>query len=137
MSTALFYLPHFRTACPTGRRPSCPRLLRHRKVVCCSTAWPVATAPGSVRCFLLTVAGTVPEAIVDDWPESVRNGAALAAARGRLNSEPGCEELCRKHGTTTEGAFRVVVAGLHLEPVIGLMSDEDRKAITTWRGSLG
>jgi hypothetical protein len=52
-------------------------------------------------------------------------------------SEPACEALCRKHGTTTEGAFRVVVAGLHLEPVIGLLSDKDRKAITTWRGSLG
>lgn len=136
VSTALYYLPHLKQ-------------LPHRSAAVLSA---IAQAPeggvlfhcvagrdrtGIIAMLLLTVAGTVPEAIVDDYLESVRNGAALAAARGRLNSEPGCEELCRKHGTTTEGAFRVVVAGLHLEPVIGLMSDEDRKAITTWRGSLG
>lgn len=92
---------------------------------------------GIIAMLLLAVAGTVPGSIVDDYLESVRNGAALAAARGRPDSEPACEELCRKHGTTTEGAFRDVVAGLDLEPVTGLLSNEDRKAITTWRGSLG
>ena len=92
---------------------------------------------GIIAMLLLAVAGAEPEAMIDDYLESVRNGAALASAQGRPNSEPACEELCRTHGTTTEGAFRDVVADLDLEPVIGLLSNEERKVITTWRGSLG
>lgn len=136
VGTALYYLPHLKQ-------------LPHRSAAVLSA---IAQAPeggvlfhcmggrdrtGIIAMLLLTVAGTVPEAIVDDYLESVRNGAALAAAQGRPNSESACEEVCRKHGTTTEGAFRDVVADLDLEPVIGLLSNEDRKVITTWRGSLG
>jgi protein-tyrosine phosphatase len=92
---------------------------------------------GIIAMLLLRIAKTVPEAIVDDYLESVRNGAAVAAARGRPNAEPDNEELCHKRGTTTEGAFRRVVADLDLGPVTSLLNDEDRDAITTWRGSLG
>jgi protein-tyrosine phosphatase len=135
VGTPLYYLPHLKR-------------LPHRSAAVLSA---IARAPeggvlfhcaagrdrtGIIAMLLLTVAAVAPGAIVDDYLESVRNGAALAAAAGRPNSEPACEELCRKHGTTTEGAFRDVVADLDLDPVIGLLSDEDRKAITTWRGSL-
>lgn len=92
---------------------------------------------GIIAMLLLRIAKTVPEAIVDDYLVSVRSGAAVAAARGRPNAEPGNEQLCRKHGTTTERAFRRVVADLDLGPVTRLLNDDDRIAITTWRGSLG
>ena len=109
VGTALYYLPHLKQ-------------LPHRSAAVLSA---IARAPeggvlfhcaagrdrtGIIAMLLLTVAAVAPEAIVDDYLESVRNGAALAAARGRPNSELACEELCREHGTTTEGAFRDAVA---------------------------
>lgn len=67
-----------------------------------------------------------------DYLESVSNGAA----KGRPNNEPGCEALCRKHGTTTEGAFRNVVTYLDPSAVMTLLNGEVRESLATWRGPL-
>ncbi|MFN8196655.1 MAG: hypothetical protein U0R80_20485 [Nocardioidaceae bacterium] len=64
------------------------------------------------------------------------NGAAVAAARGQADPEPELEALCHRHGTTTVDAFREVVATLDLEPVTTLLSDSDRAAVLSWRGSI-
>jgi hypothetical protein len=87
--------------------------------------------------LLLGIAQAAPDAIVQDYLESVRNGPAVAAAQGRTDGEAASEELCGRHGTTTEGAFRGALAGLEVEPLMGLLDVEDRRAITTWRGSIG
>ena len=115
VGTALYYLPHL-TALP------------HRSAAILAA---LAQAPeggvlfhcaggrdrtGLIATLLLRLAGATPEAIVDDYLLSVGNGAAVAAARGQADPEPGLEALCHRHGTTTEDAFREVVATLDLEP---------------------
>ncbi len=90
---------------------------------------------GIIAMLLLAIAGTEPESIVDDYLETVRNGAALAAARGVPSSEPACEDICRSHGTTTEGAFRDAVRNLDPGPVLDLLTEDDRETLATWRGS--
>ena len=91
---------------------------------------------GIIAMLLLTIAGADHDAIVDDYLESVRNGAAVAAARGRPDSESACEELCRKNGTTTEGAFREALVRLDVGPLVSLLGEDEREMLTTWRGSL-
>jgi hypothetical protein len=78
-----------------------------------------------------------PECIVDDYLETVRLGDARAARSNRNNAEPMLEELCRQHGTTTEGAFRNALAKFDLQTFLDAaeFSDEDRKALFTWRGA--
>ena len=46
--------------------------------------------------------------------------------------------LCRAHGTTTEGVFQAVVAGLDLARVLAAarLSMRDRRNLASWRGSL-
>ena len=92
---------------------------------------------GIIAMLLLEIGGTDQDAIVDDYLESVRNGAAIAVARGRPDNEPACEDLCRRHGTTTEGAFRDVLTGLDTGQVMSLLSPENQKVLKTWRGALG
>lgn len=93
---------------------------------------------GLVSMVLLAAAGVVEDEIVDDYLETVRNGAELARARGRDDVEPRLEELCRRHGTTTEGAFRAAVDAFDFagwSSRAGL-SDGTARAIRTWRGRL-
>ena len=87
--------------------------------------------------WLTTVAGADPEAIVDDYLETVRRGDERAAASGRTNDEPASEALCRTFGTTTEGAFRWALAGLDLPSVVAAagLTDADLAALRSWRQS--
>lgn len=135
VGTALYYLPHLqqlpdRSAAVLSAIAQAPEggVLFH-----CMGG---RDRTGIIAMLLLTVAGTAPEEIIDDYLESVSNGAAVAAARGRPNSEPECEEICRRHGTTTEGAFRDVVTRLNPAAVMTLLSREDRDTLTAWRASL-
>lgn len=93
---------------------------------------------GMIALLLLAAADVETEAIVDDYLETVRLGDARAASANRNNAEPAMEEICRTHGTTTEGAFRDAVAGLDLAGFLERsgLGDEERAAILSWRGRL-
>jgi len=93
---------------------------------------------GMIALLLLTASNTEMDAIVDDYLETVRLGGLRAATSNRNTSEAELEEICRIHGTTTEGAFRAVIANLDLEKVLSAagMSSRDREAQMNWRGSI-
>ncbi|OOP64191.1 hypothetical protein BMF89_04360 [Arthrobacter sp. SRS-W-1-2016] len=69
--------------------------------------------------------------------ETVRLGDARAAIGNRNNVEPKLEELCRQHGTTTEGAFREALANFDLQTFLDAaeLTDGDREGLFTWRGA--
>jgi protein-tyrosine phosphatase len=90
---------------------------------------------GQIALVLLTIIGADPEAIVDDYLETVRRSEARAAASGRATEEEASEALCRRLGTTTEGAFRSALAGLDLPAFLaaaGLTASE-LAVLRTWR----
>lgn len=91
---------------------------------------------GLLAMTLLHAIGADPECIVDDYLETVRLGDARAASSNRNNAEPRLEELCRQHGTSTEGAFRDALASFDLEAFLDAagLTDTDRDALSTWRG---
>lgn len=93
---------------------------------------------GMIAMLLLAAAGAEPADIVGDYMESVRNGAALAAGAGRQDNEPALEAICRAHGSTTEGAFRLAVEGLNLAALLDAAATgaDVRAALATWRGRL-
>lgn len=70
---------------------------------------------GLVAMLLLSLAGAHPDAIVDDYLETVRNADAIAAASGRENDEPLREVILARRGSSTEQAFRDALAGLDVE----------------------
>ncbi len=92
---------------------------------------------GLLAMALLHAIGTDPECIVDDYLETVRLGDARAANGNRNNAEPKLEELCRQHGTTTEGAFREALANFDLQAFLDAaeLTDGDREGLFTWRGA--
>lgn len=93
---------------------------------------------GLLALLLLTAAGAVEDDIVEDYLETVRRGDLRAAAANRNDAETDLEALCRAHGTTTEGAFRLAVESLELERVLaaGGLAAADRMALFTWRGAI-
>lgn len=137
VATALYYLPHLRT-------------MPERSVAALSAI--VSAQPGGVlfHCMggrdrtgmialLLLVGARVEiDEIVDDYLETVRLGDLRAATSHRNNAESEIEALCQRYGTTTEGAFRDVVASLDLDAVLsaGGMTKRERGLFLTWRGSL-
>jgi protein-tyrosine phosphatase len=93
---------------------------------------------GLVSLLLLMAADVEPQAVVDDYLETVRLGDARSAATGQPNREAELEALCQRLGTSTEKAFRDALVGLRLDEFLersGMTSDEIR-AIRTWRGSI-
>lgn len=92
---------------------------------------------GLLAMALLHAIGTDPEGIVDDYLETVRLGDARAARGERNNVEPRLEELCRQHGTTTEGAFRDALEKFDLHTFLDAakLTDRDREGLFTWRGA--
>jgi protein-tyrosine phosphatase len=92
---------------------------------------------GIVAMLLLLALKVQDDAIVDDYLETVRLGDLRAASSNRNNVEPLLDELCARHGTTTEGAFRGALAGFDLDGFIEKagLSHEDRAALASWRGS--
>lgn len=93
---------------------------------------------GMIAMLLLLAAGTDPEEIVADYLETVRRGDVRAARANGNNDEAEIEALCRRHGTTTEGAFRAALKGVDLQHLLmaGGMSQPDRANLMSWRGSI-
>jgi len=93
---------------------------------------------GLVSILLLSIVGVEPEAIVDDYLESVRLGDIRAATAHRNNDEAVIEALLVGRGTTTEQAFRDALTGLDLTALLsaGGVSDVDQHVLRTWRGHL-
>lgn len=80
----------------------------------------------------LEAIGTDPECIVDDYLETVRLGDSRVASRNRNNAEPMLDELCRKHGTSTEGAFRDALAKFDVQAFLDAaeVTNEDRELLS-------
>lgn len=93
---------------------------------------------GMIALLLLAAIGTTAEDIVDDYLETVRLADIRAARAERDNDEVERDALCRRHGTTTEDAFRAALTQLDLVRVLDLggMTASDRAALRTWRGAL-
>jgi protein-tyrosine phosphatase len=87
---------------------------------------------------LLSIARVEPEAIVDDYLETVRLGDVRAASANRNNDEALIEGLLAGYGTTTEQAFRDALAGLDLAALwrAAGVNDDARHLLETWRGRL-
>ena len=94
---------------------------------------------GLVAAILLLAADVDPEAIVDDYLETVRRGDLRAATANRNNAEAELEALCATLGTSTEGAFRDALAGLDLERLLddAAVPQEVRDRLFSWRSALG
>ncbi len=94
---------------------------------------------GLVAMLLLRLVGADPDAIVDDYLETVRNADALARATGRANDEPVRDAILARLGTTTEQAFRDALAGLDVDGFLGAagLSEGTVQRLRTWRGALG
>jgi protein-tyrosine phosphatase len=132
--TALYYLPHLaampeRTGAVLAALATAPPggVLFH-----CQAG---RDRTGLIAMVLLALAGADPEQIVDDYLETVRRADRRAAASGRADDEPASEALCRSRGTTTEGAIRSALAGLHLPSLLagsGLGAPE-LAVLRTWR----
>lgn len=93
---------------------------------------------GQIALLLLAIADADPDAIVEDYLESVRLGGPRAAASGRADEEPAIAELCRSLGTTPEGAFRAALDGLDLQPVLEAtgLTGAGLSALLSWRQTL-
>lgn len=93
---------------------------------------------GLIAMVLLAAIDTEPDDIVDDYLETVRLGDRRAAMAERPNAEPDIDALCRRHGTTTEGAFRAALEGFDLPTFLDSagFGAADRELLSTWRGAL-
>jgi len=93
---------------------------------------------GLIALLLLAAAGAEPDAIVDDYLETVRLAEVRAMNSNRSDEEPEIEALCQSFGTTTEGAFRAALDGLDLAGLLRCsgLSDADKVSLLTWRGTL-
>jgi len=91
-----------------------------------------------ISMVLLSIAGVGPEAIVDDYLETVRLGDVRAASANRNNDEARIEELLAGYRTTTEQAFRDALSGLDLDTLLHASGVREgvREALQTWRGRL-
>jgi protein-tyrosine phosphatase len=92
---------------------------------------------GIIAMLLLSVIGTEPDAIVDDYLETVRLGDLRAVSAERNTVEFELNEICRRYGTTTEGAFRAALAGLKLNDFVEAsgLTGPDLVGLFTWRGN--
>jgi hypothetical protein len=92
---------------------------------------------GLISMVLLAIAGVEPEAIIDDYLETVRISTARALAGGE-DDEAQREAFLVARGTTTEQAFRDALAGLDVDAVLDAagVADGTRKVLRTWRGTL-
>ncbi|MET3902238.1 tyrosine-protein phosphatase [Paenarthrobacter sp. 4246] len=93
---------------------------------------------GIIAMILLSAVNAGTEEIVDDYLETVRLGDVRAASSNRNNAESVLNELCERHGTTTEGAFRTALAGFDPQQFTQAadLPERDRTALATWRGSI-
>ncbi|MCI4658512.1 tyrosine-protein phosphatase [Cryobacterium zhongshanensis] len=93
---------------------------------------------GLIAMLLLAAIDTKPDAIVDDYLETVRLADLRAATSNRNNAEPEIEALCQTYGTTTEGAFRSALLGLDLVTLLASpeLNEANTAAVTSWRSNV-
>ncbi|WP_255572971.1 tyrosine-protein phosphatase [Cryobacterium sandaracinum] len=91
---------------------------------------------GLIAMLLLAAIDTEPDAIVDDYLETVRLADLRAATSKRNNAEPEIEALCQTYGTTTEGAFRSALLGLVTLLASPELNEANRAAVTSWRSNV-
>jgi protein tyrosine/serine phosphatase len=93
---------------------------------------------GMISMLLLAAVDVDHEEIVDDYLETIRHGDLRAASRNRNNEESALDELCQRHGTTTEGAFRSALGDLDIGTYLeaARLGIRERAALESWRGSL-
>ncbi|MCT9871982.1 tyrosine-protein phosphatase [Paenarthrobacter aurescens] len=137
VGTALYFLPHLR-AMPERAGAALSSILNAPSGGVLFHCMGGRDRTGIVAMLLLSAAGVQQEAIVHDYLETVRLGDLRAASSNRNSAEPQLNELCMRHGTTTEGAFRAALDGFDLDDFIAAagLNDEDRAALASWRGSV-
>jgi protein tyrosine/serine phosphatase len=137
MGTALYFLPHL-AAMPERTGAVLTLLARAGDGGVLFHCMGGRDRTGMVALVLLSIVGVEPEAIVDDYLETVRRGDVRAASANRNNDEAAIEELLRGYGTTTERAFRDALGGLDLDAFLSRadVSDATVEALRTWRGWL-
>lgn len=138
VGTALYYLPHL-AAMPERSTAALAAIVAAPAGGVLFHCMGGRDRTGMIAMLLLAAADAEPAGIIDDYLESVRNGGAIARAAGRPDSELAAAEVCRAHGTSTGGAFRLALQGLSLATVLdrGALGAPERTALETWRGALG
>lgn len=136
-STALYYLPHL-TAMPERAAKALSAIVDAPKGGVLFHCKSGRDRTGLISLLLLSAIKTEPEEIVNDYLETVRLGDIRGQRTNRANPEPELEELCKKYGTTTEGAFRAAVEGLNFDDFLksAHLSNGDLNSLRTWRGSI-
>jgi hypothetical protein len=137
VGTALYYLPHL-TALPERTGAALAALTDAPAGGVLFHCMGGRDRTGLVAAVLLAAVDADPEAIVDDYLETVRRGDLRAEAAGRPDEEPDIERFCAARGTSTEGAFRDALVGLDVDALLeaAAVSPEVRTRLTTWRGSI-
>ena len=137
IGTALYFLPHL-TSMPERAGAAVSAIVTAPPGGVLFHCMGGRDRTGMIAMLLLAAAGAEPADIVGDYMVSVRNGGALAAAAGRQDNEAELEAICRAHGSTTQGAFRLAVEGLDLAALLdaAALGAGERAALATWRGAL-
>lgn len=137
VGTALYYLPHL-AALPERTGAVLTALANAPEGGVLFHCMGGRDRTGLVAAVLLLAADVDPEAIVDDYLETVRRGYLRAATVNRNNAEAELEALCATQGTSTEGAFREALAGLDLARLLddAAVPQEVRDRLFSWRGAL-
>jgi protein tyrosine/serine phosphatase len=137
VGTALYYLPHL-TTLPERTGAVLTALAEAPEGGVLFHCMAGRDRTGLIAAILLSAVDTEPEAIVDDYLETVRRGDLRAATSNRNNAEAELEALCATLGTSTEGAFRDALAGLDLERLLddAAVPPEVRDRLFSWRGAL-
>ncbi|MGM7775180.1 tyrosine-protein phosphatase [Arthrobacter sp. KNU-44] len=136
VGTALYFLPHL-AAMPERAGAAISAVVNAPPGAVLFHCMGGRDRTGLLAMALLHAIGTDPESIVGDYLETVRLGDVRAANAKRNNAERRLEEVCRQHGTTTEGAFRDALAKFDLKGLLdsAALTDEDREGLFTWRGA--
>ncbi|MGT2424615.1 tyrosine-protein phosphatase [Amnibacterium kyonggiense] len=93
---------------------------------------------GLIAAILLTIAGVEPDAIVEDYLETiaVAESGAFPEDWKRQDAEALVVAFLAERGTTSEEAFRGFLAGLDVESLLSDLPAEQATALRTWRGRL-
>ncbi|KFF59709.1 tyrosine protein phosphatase [Cryobacterium sp. MLB-32] len=137
VGTALYFLPHLKVM-PERSVAVLAALVRAPEGGVLFHCMAGRDRTGLIALLLLTAVDAQPEAIVDDYLQTVRLADVRALNSKRSNDEPAIEALCQSLGTTTEGAFRSALSGLDLPAILAAsgFSEADRVALATWRGTV-
>ena len=136
VGTALYYLPHLaalpqRTGAVLAALAEAPEggVLFH-----CMAG---RDRTGLVAAILLSAVDTEPDAIVEDYLETVRRASLDPGNREEAEAE--MEAFCATYSTSTEGAFRDALAGLDVDAIFdaAALPGDVRSRVLSWRGSVG